>query len=265
MSLKAIVEEVPENMNDFYVAGEGANEGKFVLSVESVGGYGLEDVSGLKRSYDEVKAKALTRKEKLEAFGDYTPEQIKEFEAKALSAGKPNEAIESLKAEYAGKETGLQNTISELQNTIKQGNHRNAINNIFSSSATSFKDGAGDLAKQIMSEYIGTDDSGNAFIWNDDKTGARMSNKQGAWDKQMSPSEWLEGVKGAVTSNSKFDAIKSNHLSSFGFLLASNAKTGSGAGSPSSPKAGVVDATAWAKMTLGQRTEHVKNGGEVPK
>ena len=37
-------------MNDYYVAGEGANEGKFILSVESVGGFGREDVGGLKKT-----------------------------------------------------------------------------------------------------------------------------------------------------------------------------------------------------------------------
>lgn len=262
MSLKAIVEEVPENMNDYYTARE---DGKFVLNVETVEGVGLEDVAGLKRSYEEVKAKALTRKQKLEAFGEYTPEQIKEFEQKALSAGKPNEAIDSLKNEYGQKLTEKEKAIQDLQAKIKEGNHRNAINSIFASNATGFKDGSADFAKQIMSKYIGTDEDGNTFIWNQDKTGARMSNKQGAWEQQMSPSEWLEGVKGAVLSQSSFDGIAGGDLKSFGLMLASNAKAGSGAGSPNAPSAGMTP-EKWAGMNLTARTEWAKNnGGNPPK
>ena len=264
MSLKAIVDAVPEGLEDHYVAGTEANDGKFILSVESVNGFGLEDVGGLKRTLDEVKGKASARKASLEAFGEHTPETIAELAIKAQSAGKPNEALESLKTEYTGKLTESQTTIQKLQEQIKQGNHKNAINNIYSSSASSFQDGAGDLVKQIMSEYIGTDEGGNAFVWNDDKTGARMSNKQGAWDKSMSPGEWIEGVKSAVTSNGSFDAIKTAHLKSFGFLLSSNAKTGSGAGTPNAPKAGAVTKESWIKMNLTERTAHVKNGGSVP-
>ena len=43
MLLKAIVEEVPEGMTDYYTSRE---DGKFVLGVESVDGFGLEDVAG---------------------------------------------------------------------------------------------------------------------------------------------------------------------------------------------------------------------------
>ena len=264
MSLKAIVEEVPENMNDFYVEGEGANEGKFVLSVESVGGFGLEDVGGLKKTMEDWKGKANTSRASLEAFGEYTPESIAELATKAQSAGKPSEALESLKAEYGQKLTASQSTIEQLQETIKKNAKSNTINNIFASNATSFQDGSSDLVKQIMSNYIGTDDQGNAFIFNDDKTGSRMSSKQGAWEQQMSTAEWLEGVKGAITSNGKFDGIKANDLKSMGFLLASNAKAGSGASSPSAPKAGVMTSEKWAKMSLTERTKHVKDGGNIP-
>ena len=191
--------------------------------------------------------------------------QIAELAIKAQSAGKPSEALESLKAEYAGKLTTSQSTIDKLQETIKKNAKSNTINNIFASNATSFKDGSSDLVKQIMSEYIGTDDGGNAFIFNDDKTGARMSSKQNAWEKQMSTGEWLEGVKGAIISNGNFDGIKPNHLKSMGFLLSSNAKAGSGAGSPKAPQAGIVTRESWAKMSIDAQTDHVRNGGSVPK
>lgn len=263
MSLKAIVDEVPAGLEDHYTAGTEANDGKFVLSVEPVNGFGLEDVGGLKRTLEDWKGKANSGRAKLEAFGEYTPESIAELSIKAQSAGKPNEALESLKAEYAGKLTTSQTEILQLQNKIKEGNHRNSVNNIFGSNATSFKDGSSDLVKQIMSPYIGTDDNGNAFIWNDDKTGARMSNKQGAWEKQMSTDEWLEGVKGAVSSSGKFSAIGDNDLKSMGFLLASGASTGSGAGSPKASPAGMT-AEKWAGMNLTERTKHVQLGGSVP-
>jgi len=263
MSLKAILPEVPEGLEDHYVAGTGANEGKFILSVESVDGFGLEDVGGLKRTLEEVKGKATSRKERLTGFGEYTPDSIKELEIKAQSAGKPSEALESLKNEMGQKLTASQSTIEQLEKQIKEGNQRNTINSIFASNASKFQEGSADFAKQVLSKYIGTDAEGNAFVWNQDKTGARMSSKQGAWEKQMSPGEWLEGVTGAVMSKGSFDGISSNDLASFGFMLSSNAKSGSGQGSPNAPSAG-MSPEKWAGMNLDARTKYAKENG-MPK
>ena len=257
MSLKAITEEVPENMTDFYEARE---DGKFVLKVEPVDGFGLEDVAGLKRTLEEVKSKATQRKEKLEQFGEITIDQVNEWKSKAETSGKPNEALESLKSEYSGKLTESQQKIEALTNKIKEGNHRNTINSIYANNATDFKEGLGDFAKQVMSKYISTDDNGNPFILNSDGTGARMSNKQGQWENQMTPTEWLEGVKKAVVTQSSFDGIQASDLKAFGSLLASKAGSGSGQGTPNAQGSG-MNKEKWDGMNITQKTEWAKNNG----
>ena len=264
MSLKAIVSEVPEGLEDHYTAGTDANEGKFILSVESVEGFGLEDVNGLKKTMNDWKEKANTSRATLEGFGEYTPDSIAELALQAKSAGNPSEALESLKAEYSGKLTESQSTILSLQKTIKDNAHRNTIDNVFASRAGMFKEEFTDFAKGIFSSYIGTHDNGKAFILNDDKTGARMSDKQGQYNNEMDVDEWVSGVNSAVLSGGSFVGISSKDLKSMGAMMASNAKTGSGAGSPKAPQAGAMSSEKWAKMTITERTAHVKNGGDIP-
>lgn len=88
MALKAIIdklEDAPDSLREHYRAGtadEGA-DGKFVLGVEAVGGFALEDVSGLKSTL----GKELTLRKKLE-------KDVKAFEG--LDADKAREAITKL-------------------------------------------------------------------------------------------------------------------------------------------------------------------------
>jgi len=77
MALKAVLEKVddlPESVRAFYQE----KEGKFVLDVESVDGFALEDVAGLKSTL----GKELTRRKQLEKdfakFKDIDPDKARE-------------------------------------------------------------------------------------------------------------------------------------------------------------------------------------------
>lgn len=78
MALKAIIDSVdglPDGVKEHYSE---QDDGKFVLSVDAVGGYALEDVSGLKASL----GKERTERQKLEKtvvkFKDLDPEKARE-------------------------------------------------------------------------------------------------------------------------------------------------------------------------------------------
>jgi hypothetical protein len=124
MAIKAIldkIEDAPEALRDHYVAGTAENgaDGKFVLAVEPVGGFALEDVSGLKSAL----GKERTTREKLErdvvAFKDLDPtkaraaltelEELKKLDPTAEADKIANTKFEAAKAqllEKHGQEVG---------------------------------------------------------------------------------------------------------------------------------------------------------------
>ncbi|WP_029581949.1 hypothetical protein [Bradyrhizobium sp. URHD0069] len=86
MALKAIVEtieSVPEAARGFYKE----NEGKFILEVEPVDGFGLEDVSGLKNTL----GKEMTLRKRLEKdvlkFKDIDPDKARDALARLEELG----------------------------------------------------------------------------------------------------------------------------------------------------------------------------------
>lgn len=107
MSLKAAVttlEDVPDHLREYYTADEAS--GVLRLNVEPVGGYALEDVSGLKSAL----GKERTTREKLErdviAFKDIDPAKARTAlaeleELKALDPAKEADKIASAKFEAA--------------------------------------------------------------------------------------------------------------------------------------------------------------------
>lgn len=118
MALKAIVDKIddaPEALREHYVAGTAENgaEGKFILAVESVGGWALEDVSGLKSAL----GKERTTREKLErdvvAFKDLDPakakaalselEELKKLDPTAEADKIANTKFEAAKAQLLEK------------------------------------------------------------------------------------------------------------------------------------------------------------------
>tara|TARA_R110002051_G_scaffold22502_5_gene58174 strand:+ start:1365 stop:2132 length:768 start_codon:yes stop_codon:yes gene_type:complete len=105
MALKAVldtIDDAPEALREHYTE----QDGKFVLAVEAVGGYALEDVSGLKSAL----GKERTRAEKLErdvvAFKDLDPAKARTAlaeleELKALDPAKEADKIANTKFEAA--------------------------------------------------------------------------------------------------------------------------------------------------------------------
>jgi len=93
MAIKAIIEKLedaPEALREHYRAGtkdEGA-EGKFVLGVEAVAGWNLEDVSGLKTALSRERTNAQTASTQLAKFVDH--------EGKPMDPGKVLQALEEL-------------------------------------------------------------------------------------------------------------------------------------------------------------------------
>lgn len=115
MALKAVVEtidSVPEAVRNLYKE----TDGKFILDVESVEGYALEDISGLKSTL----GKELTLRKRLEKdvlkFKDIDPDKAREALAKLEEIGNldptkeadriANERLEVAKRQLLEKHTG---------------------------------------------------------------------------------------------------------------------------------------------------------------
>ena len=75
MSIKAIVDEVPEGMQEHYSQRE---DGKYQLAVEAPEGWALEDVAGLKSAYSKEKENRKALERKVKAYGDLDPDAARE-------------------------------------------------------------------------------------------------------------------------------------------------------------------------------------------
>jgi len=114
MALKAILTDeefgaLPEGFGEHY---EKQNDGRYRLAVESVGGYSLEDVVGLKGALAEIRQKADERKKSLEKFADLDPDKARtameklEEMANWTPDEKVKEQIEAIKSQLTEKYTG---------------------------------------------------------------------------------------------------------------------------------------------------------------
>ena len=84
MAIKAIVESLDSvgELKTLYKEAQIGDKQVFVLDVEGVGGYALEDVGGLKSALEKVKQDAQSRKDALEAFKGLDPKDVREKLAK---------------------------------------------------------------------------------------------------------------------------------------------------------------------------------------
>lgn len=110
MTLKAIVETtdgIPEALREFYQPTE---DGKgFKLSVEPVGGFALEDVSGLKSALGKERTEADKLRRVAEKFRDLDPDKARDAltrvaELEALDPTKEADKIAATKVEAATKQ-----------------------------------------------------------------------------------------------------------------------------------------------------------------
>lgn len=138
MALKAVLDsldDVNEALRGEYregTADEGL-EGKFVLSVESVGGYALEDVGGLKTALGKERSQRERLERDVVKFKDIDPDKardaLQELEAiKAIDPTKEADKIANTKFEAAkaqllekhtGEVTGLNDRIKHLSGTVE--------------------------------------------------------------------------------------------------------------------------------------------------
>lgn len=109
MAMKAIIEkleDVAEGFRGEYRAGtkdEGL-EGKFVLSVDAVSGYALENVDGLKSALSKERGAKEAAEKRIEAFKDYDPAKLKTdleelTKLKALDPAKEADKLAEAKAQ----------------------------------------------------------------------------------------------------------------------------------------------------------------------
>ncbi|MFC3072357.1 hypothetical protein [Shinella pollutisoli] len=107
MALKAIVDAVdslPESAREFYVKDE--TSGKFRLDVESVDGFALEDVSGLKTALGKERTTREGLERQVVRFKDLDPDKAREALAKleeltAIDPAKEADKIANTKFEAA--------------------------------------------------------------------------------------------------------------------------------------------------------------------
>lgn len=126
MALKAVIDAldgVAEGARGFYRAGtadEGL-DGKFVLQVEGIGGFALENVEGLKSALGRERSRADKAEGKIKKFGDLDPdvartaltelEELKSIdpkkEADRLAAAKVEAATKQLIEKHTSELTGV--------------------------------------------------------------------------------------------------------------------------------------------------------------
>jgi hypothetical protein len=102
MALKPFAEsadEIPEGLRDHYAEGD---DGKLYLQVEQVGGWALEDVSGLKSTLTKKKAALEKIQKQAESYEGLDPEKAREALAKLdeINSWTPDEKVnEKIRAE----------------------------------------------------------------------------------------------------------------------------------------------------------------------
>lgn len=112
MALKAIVdtaEAIPQGMADYYAE----KDGKFVLNVEPVGGYALEDITGLRNALGAERTRAETLDRTVAKFKDLDPdkartalaelEDLKKIDPSAEADKIANTKFEAAKAQLLDK------------------------------------------------------------------------------------------------------------------------------------------------------------------
>lgn len=126
--LKAIVDKVPEGLEEHYEE----RDGKFVLAVEAVGGYALEDIAGLRSALSKERSERKELDARVRAFGELTPEaahealeRIAEFEkidpkkeADKLAAAKVEATLKQLGEKHRAELTGRDERIKALSDTV---------------------------------------------------------------------------------------------------------------------------------------------------
>lgn len=132
MAIKAVIgklEDAPEGIRSFYRAATDADgesmKGKFILSVDAVDGFALENVEGLKSSLGKERTRAENAENKNKKFGDLDPdaarkaiEKVAEYEG--IDPKKEADKIAQVKIDAATKQL-VEKHNGELEAERKKG------------------------------------------------------------------------------------------------------------------------------------------------
>lgn len=120
--LKAAVDDlaqVPEALRPHYAPADG---GGYVLAVEPVSGWALEDVDGLKSALGKERRRADEAEGRLKAFGDLEPEAARRA-LETLGGDDPEQALEArladrLQAATAERDARIERLTSDLERQL---------------------------------------------------------------------------------------------------------------------------------------------------
>lgn len=129
MAIRAIIEKLedaPETIREHYRAGtaeEGA-DGKFVLGVESVNGWALEDVTGLKTTFSKEMTQRKALEREVARFKDIDPDKAREALTKLQELGDLDPTKEADKIANTRFEAAKTQLLTKHQDEIKSREER---------------------------------------------------------------------------------------------------------------------------------------------
>jgi dsDNA-specific endonuclease/ATPase MutS2 len=172
MALKAMVEkieDVQEEHQDLYEE----TDGKFVLDVEEVDGYALEDVAGMKKVLEEAKAGRSEKGEqvsKLEKKIKTLEQQNEELEA--TQDEKAKEQVEELKGQYQTRIEELEKEKETKINELSEQLHKTKVEDTLLRELSKAgpkgptKNGA-DVLPRILRDQVKLNDDGDVVVVNE--------------------------------------------------------------------------------------------------
>ncbi|WP_156137627.1 hypothetical protein [Methyloceanibacter caenitepidi] len=219
MALKAVIEkleDVSEGLREEYRPGtaDEGKEGKFVLNVESVEGYALEDVNGLKTAL----GKERTQREKLERdvvkFKDLDPdkaraaleelEELKKIDPNKEADKIANSKFEAAKAQLLEKHNGeiasRDERIGHLAGTVQQ-----LLVDQVATAALAEAKGAVDLLLPHVQRHTRVKETDGKFVVEvvDGEGNARIADSKGT---PMGIKDLISEMKASDTFGRAFDA-----------------------------------------------------------
>lgn len=202
MTLKAIVDSIdalPEVMREHY---EEAGDGKYRLKVEPVGGWGLENIDGLKGALSEERAQVKALKEQTKAFEDLDPakarDALKRLEklAKENPEGKAAEQVEAIKRQMQEKLESREKELGTEAETWKKRCESLVIDNAAQMALAKHKGNVSLLLPHLKSMLrFEVDDKGEPVARVlDDNGNVRLTRKASSTD-EMSIDELVEAMR----------------------------------------------------------------------
>jgi hypothetical protein len=239
MSLKAIVESLDGiDHKDFYKQLEINGKPVYVLDVESVNGYALEDVRGLKSSLENVKAERESLKSAAQSFKGLDAKEVREklakFDQLAKSGSTDAEKIAEARVQQLNQQ--WEQRYSELESD--KNTYRSVVDET--------------LRKQVAIQAIavakGNTDLLLPHVLNQTRT---REVEKGRFVVEVINADGVARIKDANTNMSIEDLVgEMRNSSTFGVAFQGTDKSGSGtSGGPGNPK-GLWDDNASDKDRL---------------